>query len=166
VSEWTIRAEQSDDAVSIASLVALAFKGVRHSNGNEAQIVDRLRDEGMLTISLVAEEGWDILGHVAFSPVTIEDRTPGWFGLGPVAVTPGRQRHGIGAALIEAGLAKLHQLGAGGCVVLGEPTYYVRFGFAHDPALAYPGPPPKYLQRLVFAGEAPRGRVRYAAAFG
>ena len=104
MSDYVIRAERADDTVAIAALVALAFKGVRHSDGSEPQIVERLRRAGALTVSLVAEEGWDILGHVAFSPVTIADGTEGWFGLGPVAVTPGRQREGIGAALVEAGM--------------------------------------------------------------
>ena len=51
-------------------------------------------------------------------------------------------------------------------MLLGNPAYYARFGFAHDPALVYPGPPAEYFQRLVLAGEAPSGTVTYAPAFG
>ncbi|MBO9498155.1 MAG: N-acetyltransferase [Novosphingobium sp.] len=166
MNDYVIRAERADDTVAIAALVALAFKGARHSDGSEPQIVERLRRAGALTVSLVAEEGWDILGHVAFSPVTIADGTEGWFGLGPVAVTPGRQREGIGAALVEAGLQRLHDNGASGCVVLGDPGYYQRFGFTHDARLAYPGPPADYFQCLKFDGPAPSGTVRYHPSFG
>jgi len=166
VSAWSIRPERADDVVAISALVALAFKDTEHSDGSEPAIVARLRDAGALTLSLVAEEGWDILGHVAFSPVTVSDGAQGWFGLGPVAVTPGRQQEGIGAALIEAGLKRLFDDGAGGCVVLGDPGYYGRFGFAHHATLAYPGPPPHYFQCLSFAGPLPSGTVQYHPAFG
>jgi putative acetyltransferase len=166
VSDYLIRPERADDTVAIAALVAVAFKGVRYSDGSEPAIVERLRRAGALAVSLVAEQGWDILGHVAFSPVTISDGTEGWFGLGPVAVTPGLQKQGIGAALIEAGLHQLRDMGATGCVVLGDPGYYFRFGFAHDPALAYPGPPAAYFQRLRFEGPMPAGIVSYHPAFG
>jgi putative acetyltransferase len=166
VSDYVIRPERADDTVAISALVALAFNGARHSDGTESAIVERLRDAGVLAVSLVGEEGGDILGHVAFSPVTVSDGAQGWFGLGPVAVTPGRQAEGIGAALIEAGLRRLLHDGAAGCVVLGDPGYYQRFGFAHDARLAYPGPPPQYFQCLAFEGPLPEGTVRYHPAFG
>src|SRR5690606_18603384 len=116
---------------AIHTLVAAAFDGHPHSDGSEPAIVDRLRADGDLTISLVAEDGGEIVGHIAFSPVTISDGNEGWFGLGPVAVAPQRQREGIGAALIEHGLALLRERGSAGCVVLGDPAYYGRFGFTH-----------------------------------
>ena len=149
MSDYVIRAERADDTVAIAALVALAIKGVRHSDGSEPQIVERLRRAGALTVSLVAEEGWDILGHVAFSPVTIADGTEGWFGLGPVAVTPGRQSEGIGAALVEAGLQRLHDDGASGCVVLGDPVYYQRFGFTNAYTRGWKCPGPWEPERLM-----------------
>ena len=163
---WTIRPERADDEIAIAALVALAFRGVRDSDGSEPAIVERLRAAGALTLSLVAEESGDILGHVALSPVTIGDGTPGWFGLGPVAVTPGRRREGIGAGLVEAGMDRLRASSAQGCVVLGDPAYYRRFGFGADPRLSYPGPPPPYFQALRFAGPGPSGKVAYHPAFG
>ncbi|WP_338447025.1 N-acetyltransferase [Pelagerythrobacter marensis] len=162
----TIRPERAGDQSAIRNLVSAAFAGTPHSDGSEPDIVDALRADGDLAISLVAQEGLDIVGHAAFSPVSIADGSAGWYGLGPVAVAPERQRRGIGAALIERGIAMLHERGAAGCVVLGDPAYYNRFGFAHDPALAYPGPPPEYFQRLVIGGGAPRGIVTYAPAFG
>lgn len=164
---WTIRDERPGDEPAIAALTRAAFRDIAHSDGSEAAIVERLRADGDLAISLVAENlDLAIVGHVAFSPVAIADGTPRWYGLGPVSVIPLRQRAGIGSALVEEGLERLRQMGAGGCVVLGDPAYYHRFGFENDPALAYPGPPPEYFQRLVLAGRAPRGTVTYAPAFG
>ena len=90
----------------------------------------------------------------------------GWYGLGPVSVMPPFQRSGVGSALIDQGLARLRAMKAQGCVVLGAPGYYGRFGFRHDPRLAYPGPPAEYLQALVFDGGVPEGTVRYASALG
>ena len=78
----------------------------------------------------------------------------------------GWQGQGIGAALIREGLGRLEEHGAQGCVVLGEPEYYSRFGFAHDTMLTYPGPPADYFQRLVLCGDAPSGVVSYSKAFG
>ena len=78
---------------------------------------------------------------------------------------PLRQGAGIGGAMANEGLARLRDMGAGGCVVLGNPRYYRPLGFEHDPGLMFPGPPPEYFQRLVLRGSEPQGTVRYAAAF-
>ena len=160
-----LRPERDGDAAAIRALITAAFLGAEHSSGTEGTIVDALRASDMLTVSLVAEEHGVIVGHVAYSPVTIDDVDMGWFGLGPVAVSPDHQRQGIGARLIEAGLAQLRDTGAQGCVVLGDPAYYARFGFESDPALAYPGVPAEYFQRLVLAGAAPTGEVAYHQSF-
>ncbi len=82
-----------------------------------------------------------------------------------MAVAPERQGAGVGAALIEAGLARLRQAGASGCVVLGDPGYYVRFGFAHDATLRYEGAPAEYFMAQTFDGSRPRGAVAYSVAF-
>jgi putative acetyltransferase len=119
-----IRPEIPSDEKAIAELITAAFLEAEHSGGNEARIVDALRKSGSLSVSFVATENGKIVGHVAFSPVTIDDRGDGWFGLGPVAVVPDRQGEGVGSALIEAGLAELRAAGSKGCVVLGEPAYY------------------------------------------
>ena len=161
-----IRPERVGDLEPIARLIARAFDGATHANGEEASIVERLRQDGDLAASFVAIDDPEIVGHVAFSPVLVDGEVRGWFGLGPVAVAPGRQRRGIGSALIEHGLAALRKAGARGCVVLGNPGYYGRFGFATDPELTYPGPPAGYFQRVVLSGKAPRGIVSYAPAFG
>ena len=166
MTTWTIRDESPADTQAIAELTRSAFSDAPHSDGTEAEIPARLRADGALDLSLVAEDAGALIGHVAFSPVTISDGSTGWYGLGPVSVLPARQAQGIGTALIRNGLARLEALGAKGCVVLGEPAFYARFGFVHDPVLSYPGPAPAYFQRLVFSGSAPAGVVSYAPAFG
>jgi putative acetyltransferase len=82
-----------------------------------------------------------------------------------VAVVPDRQRDGIGSALIETGLAQLRRQGSRGCVVLGEPGYYRRFGFAADPNLRLGGVPAEYFQRLMFKEQRCGGLVKYHPAF-
>lgn len=160
-----VRTEHTKDAAAIRALVTTAFAGAAHSSGAEAAIVEALRAAGALTLSLVAEDRERIVGHVAFSPVTINGAAGAWFGLGPVAVMPDAQGRGIGQRLISDGLDRLRGLGAMGCVVLGEPDYYRRFGFESDPTLFYPGVPASYFQRLAFTGTAPRGEIAYHDGF-
>ncbi|QKG72664.1 N-acetyltransferase [Erythrobacter mangrovi] len=161
-----IRPEREGDVATIHTLTETAFRDMPFSDGDEQHLVDRLRGDGDLTLSLVAEDASRIVGHIAFSPVTITDGSKHWFGLGPVSVWPELHAQGIGSALIRRGIAELQERGAGGIVLLGSPDYYGRFGFVHDPALTYPGPPPEYFQRLVLAGPAPSGVVSYAKGFG
>jgi len=162
---YDIRPERSDDAAEIRQIVAAAFADAPHSDGTEGAIVDALRADDALTLSLVAVADGKITGHVAFSPVTIDGSDVGWFGLGPVAASPDRRRQGIGGALVRAGLDRLRDRGAGGCVVLGDPGYYQRFGFAADPQLRYPDAPAPYFMRLAFGPESPAGRVAYHPGF-
>jgi putative acetyltransferase len=168
VNVWTIRPERDGDEAAIAQVIGSAFAGQAYANGHEAEIVRRLREAAELEISYVAiTASGNIVGHVAFSPVEIDGRQGSWFGLAPLAVLPDWQRRGVGAALVKAGLEDLERIDAAGCVVLGKPAYYGRFGFAHDPALGYAGASdPRYFQRLILRGEPPRGEVSYPAAFG
>ncbi|PDT75888.1 N-acetyltransferase [Bradyrhizobium sp. C9] len=161
-----IRDERDEDAAAISRITTAAFAGAPYSSGTEARIVEALRQAGALTLSLVAtSDDGEIVGHVAFSPVEI-DRTPSrWYGLGPVSVSPDLQRQGIGGALIREGLARLAALNADGCVLLGDPAYYSRFGYVSDPALTYGGEPSPHFQRLVLTGEPPKGDVNYHPAF-
>ncbi|WP_336985472.1 N-acetyltransferase [Altererythrobacter aquiaggeris] len=162
----TIRPEQAGDENVIHDLTKAAFAKMEFSDGDEPALVGQLRDDGDLTLSLVALDADGIVGHIAFSPVTISDGSRGWYGLGPVSVTPELQRQGTGSALIERGIADLRAFGARGIILLGSPLYYSRFGFEHDPKLQYPGPPAEYFQRLVLAGSEPRGVASFAPAFG
>lgn len=159
-----IRDERPEDAAAISRLVTAAFRDAPHSDGTEAAIVEGLRAASALTASLVAIGGEGLLGHVAASPVTLGGADAGWYGLGPVAVAPEAQRRGIGSSLVRAALERLSGIGAAGCVVLGDPAFYGRFGFHPDPALVLEGVPPVFFQALRFSGNA-RGRVAYHAAF-
>ncbi|HLY06159.1 MAG TPA: N-acetyltransferase [Rhizomicrobium sp.] len=161
-----IRAEAPDDVVFIRAVTAGAFARAPYSNRMEAAIVDALRQAGSLSLSLVATNEGEIVGHVAFSPVLIDGQAGDWYGLGPVSVRPDRQRQGVGQMLIGRGLEQLRGRGAEGCVVFGDPAYYGRFGFASDPDLYFPDAPPGYFLRLAFRNTSPRGEVRYHAAFG
>ncbi|WP_445503721.1 GNAT family N-acetyltransferase [Microvirga sp. G4-2] len=160
-----IRPEHPGDIAAIRNLTTAAFKDMRYSSQTEAAIIDALRDAGALTISLVAVQEGEVVGHAAFSPVTINGESKGWYGLGPVSVRPDRQRKGIGQALIRTGLEHLQQMKAHGCVVLGEPGYYSRFGFVTDPGLRYGDVPPEYFQYLAFTDTVPKGEVAYHPSF-
>jgi len=163
---WVIRDECAGDESTIHALTEAAFRDMPFSDGVEQHLVDKLRSDGDLALSLLAETPDQIVGHIAFSRVTIEDGSLNWYGLGPVSVWPELQRKGIGSALIRKGIEHLRGCGANGVVLLGNPEYYSRFGFAHDPKLQFPGPSPEYFQRLVLAGNAPAGKVSFPAAFG
>ncbi len=105
-----------------------------------------------MTLSLVAEEEGEVIGHIAFSPVTITPFAVGWYGLGPVSVRPDRQGRGTGSALVRRGLDMLRKAGASGCVLAGNPAFYERFGFRNEPALVFPGCAPQYFMALPLSG--------------
>ena len=160
-----IRAETPVDALAIEALTVAAFLNAPHTSHTEQHIVNALREAGNLTVSLVAEIEAVVVGHVAVSPVSISGGAAGWFGLGPISVLPRYQRSGIGSRLMREALRILRERGASGCVVLGEPEYYSRFGFQADPQLVLPGVPPQYFQAVAFDSPMPRGTVRYHEAF-
>jgi putative acetyltransferase len=160
-----IRPERPEEVAAIRILTDTAFKDVLHSDQTEARIVEALRTAGALTLSLVAIQDGEVVGHVAFSPVRTNGAANDWYGLGPVSVRPERQRGGIGQALIRDGLDRLRSAGAAGCVVLGDPAYYGRFGFEYDPELCYGDVPPGYFQRLTLRGAPPKGEVTYHHGF-
>lgn len=162
----TIRPEAPGDEGTIHAITEQAFRDMPFSDGSEPDLIDRLRADGDLTLSLVAEDTTRIVGHIAFSPVTISDGASDWYGLGPVSVVPELQRQDIGGRLIRRGIADMRTNGAKGIILLGSNEYYPRFGFKHEPQLTYPGPPAEYFQCLVLEGELPAGEVRYAPAFG
>jgi putative acetyltransferase len=164
--EMRIRNETSDDAAAIEAVTAAAFLEAPHTSHTEQFIVAALRAAGALSVSLVAEAEGNVVGHVAVSPVTISDGTIGWYGLGPISVLPAWQGRGVGSALMRAALEALREMGAAGCVVLGEPAYYGRFGFKAESGLVLPDIPPEYFQAIVF-GERPipQGSVAYHDGF-
>jgi putative acetyltransferase len=160
-----IRPERIEDIDAIRTLTETAFKTAPHADGTEHLIIDRLRAAGALTLSLVAEADGAIVGHVAFSPVAVSDGSEGWYGLGPISVDPARQGEGIGGKLIRDGLERLKALGATGCVLLGDPAYYSRFGFAPDAKLTLDGVPPEYFMRVAFSPVYGEGSVSYHPGF-
>lgn len=165
-----IRSEQANDIPAIREITKAAFAPMAYSSQTEAEIIEALRAAGALTISLVAVDQGEIIGHVAFSPVTIDGEdlggeNMGWYGLGPVSVRPDRQKGGIGGRLIREGLARLTRTGAKGCVLLGDPGYYRRFGFENHAGLRFEGLPAEYFLAQTFDGPTPSGRVRFHEGF-
>ncbi|ENX49658.1 GNAT family N-acetyltransferase [Acinetobacter ursingii] len=160
-----IRHEQQQDIQTIEALTQAAFLNEQHSSHTEQFIVNQLRKDGQLTISLVALEYGTIVGHVAVSPVRISSGETDWYGLGPISVWPEQQGQGIGSQLMNAALEQLKQLGAKGCVLLGDPEYYHRFGFKSYPDLILPDVPPMYFQAISFVNDIPKGSVSYHEAF-
>jgi len=160
-----IRSETAEDAAAIETVTIEAFAAAIHTDHREHLILDALRKARQLTVSLVAELDSELVGHIAASPVTISDGSPDWVGLGPVSVMRQHQRRGIGSALVHEALRHLVEARAAGCVVLGEPAYYRRFGFRVREGLTLAGVPREYFQAIAFRDEFPRGAVRYHVAF-
>jgi putative acetyltransferase len=159
-----IRDEAPADLAVIHTVERCAF-----DRAGEADLVDRLRADGALVVSLVAELDGRVVAHVAFSPVTIAGGRD-VVGLGPVAVMPALQTCAIGARLIEEGLARACERGARGAVVLGHPEYYPRFGFVVSTQfdIHYPEVPEgAFMAAELVPGAlaAARGVVRYHPAF-
>jgi putative acetyltransferase len=160
-----IRDETDADISAITEVTIAAFKTLAISNETEQYIIEALRAAKALTVSLVAEVDGRVVGHIAFSPVTISDGSPNWYGLGPVSVLPEYQRKGVGKALISEGLSRLKELNAHGCCLVGHPDYYERFGFKHIPGLVHEGVPQEVFFTLPFAGDTPRGSVTFHESF-
>jgi putative acetyltransferase len=160
-----VRPETSDDRVAIGNVIRAAFAGKPYAAGDEAELVDVLRDAGALTVSLVAELNGAVVGQVALSPATPSDRRAGWYALGPVSVLPELQGRQIGSALVWAGLRSFTALGAEGCILTGDPQYYVRFGFALAPANLPQGEPREFFQVKLLGGQMPTGPIAFHPAF-
>lgn len=164
--EIVIRNESSADVDAITKVTVAAFKTLEISHHTEQFIVAALRAAGALAVSLVAELDGRVVGHIAFSPVTLSDGTRDWYGLGPVSVLPELQRQGIGRALVLEGLSRLKALHARGCCLVGHPDYYRQFGFRNAPGLAHEGVPPEFFFALPFDEPMPQGTVAFHEAFG
>lgn len=161
-----IRTEREADFSAVDSLIAAAFAGKPYSSGTESLIAEALRASGDLSLSLVAERQGEVVGQVMFSPVTINEAPSSWHCLGPVAVSPRCQQEGIGSRLIEDGLARLRTMGSRGCVLVGDPGYYARFGFRPASALVARDAPTEYFQVLPFKTDVPVGTLDFHPAFG
>ncbi len=161
-----IREEGPHDIDAICTVLRRAFAGYPGEGRLETRIVDTLRLDRALAVSLVADIDGRIAGHVAFSPARPSRDGDAWYVLGPLAVDPADQGHGVGSALVHAGLRALQEREANGCVVLGDPAYYRRFGFVDDPQLTLPGAPRDAFQALRFTDAGSAGEVVLHPAFG
>lgn len=163
--EIVIRSEADADVDAITEVTIAAFKTLEISNQTEQFIIEALRAAKALTVSLVADVDGRVIGHIAFSPVTISDGTPNWYGLGPVSVLPEYQGKGIGNALIKEGLSRLKDLNAQGCCLVGHPDYYRKVGFKNISGLVHEGVPQEAFLALSFDGHIPQGAVAFHEGF-
>ena len=160
-----IRKEDVSDIDAITKVTIEAFKSFEVSHQTEQFIIHALRVANALSLSLVAEIDGNVVGHVAFSPVTISDGSQNWYGLGPVSVLPEYQKQGIGKSLINEGLSLLKDMGAKGCALVGDPNYYKRFGFKNYPELIFEGVPKEVFLVLPFTKSLPKGNIIFHEAF-
>lgn len=165
IANILIRDEKETDYQAISDVTKSAFETMEISGHTEQFIIEAVRAAKALTVSLVAELDGRIVGHIAFSPVTISDGTRDWYGLGPVSVHPDFQRKGIGKALINEGLSRLRSLNAKGCCLVGHPEYYRQFGFRNPKGLILEGVPEEVFFALSFDGNTPQGTVEFHEGF-
>jgi len=166
-SPLSIRDEQPRDRDRVRTVNESAF-----GRSDEADLIERLRLEGAVLLSLVAEVDGQIVGHILFSRMTVE--TAGGpvaaVSLAPMAVLQGHQGYGVGTQLVRDGLAKLRDRGERVVIVLGHKEYYPRFGFSPEKArcLTSPFPPDAFMALELSDGalEGVQGFVRYPIAFG
>lgn len=173
----SVREESEADVPAVRQLNELAF-----GRTQEASLVDALRTSAHTLVSLVAVENGEVVGHILFSPVSIEPDEPiltaaeaaagAAMGLAPMAVLPQHQNRGIGSQLVRAGLEACLSLGCAVVVVLGHPEYYPRFGFVPASRLGlrseYDVPDEVFMATQLVPGalDGLRGLVKYHPAFG
>jgi len=160
-----VRSERPSDAPEISRLLLDAFQGHPHSTQNEHRIVDVLRAEDALSLSLVAETEGGVAGYIAGSPIVVGGVKNRWVGIGPLAVRPDLQRKGIGTALMTSALKAICEQGNLGCVLVGDPGYYARFGFCHPDGLTMAEVPPEVILAIAFNGPLPKGEAVFHPAF-
>jgi len=161
----TIRPECQDDHHAIGHVIRAAFSGKAYDDGDETELVEALRRESALSVSLVAELEGTVIGQVAFSPARASDGSLGWYALGPVAVLPAHQRTGIGCKLVLAGLQAIIELGANGCILVGDPAYYTRFGFRLSPSNAPDVEPTEFFMVKLLGHQQPAGPIHFHRTF-
>lgn len=162
---FLIRPERPDDYAAIFDITKRAFAPMPFADGDEQELIGKLRDAGALALSLVAEMDNEVVGQITLTPAFAADGSAGWYTLGPIAVAPDLQGQGVGGKLIAAGVAWMCEQKAFGCALVGNPAYYSRFGFLPFPALAPPGEPAEYYQILPLAVAVPNIVVGFHPLF-
>jgi putative acetyltransferase len=160
-----IRDEFPIDYEQITKITIAAFTGHPYSNCKEYILVQKLREKKSMTVSLVAIVNGEVAGHIAFSPVLIAGKSCDWYGVGPLSVNPELQKQGIGSALMKAGIEKIKALGGKGCVLVGDPDYYVRFGYRNSDVMTFSHAPKENFMIIEFGGGEIPGEVDFDAAF-
>ncbi len=161
----TIRRESPDDYNGIYTITKAAFLDRPYAGGDEQDLVNLLRSTHALSLSLVATLEEHVVGHIAFSPAINTDDSGPWYAIGPVSVRPDKQRQGIGIALILEGLKQIKDLGAIGCILTGNPTYYQRFGFVLSPDNVPAEESKDYFMVNTFKSMKPVGTFQFDKAF-
>lgn len=160
-----IRPERDEDQTAIYDITKRAFAPMPYAAGNEQDLIDQLRKAGALVLSLVAELDGKVVGQISFSAAFAADGSDGWYALGPVSVEPALKHQGIGSQLIHAGIFWLKEQDAAGCVLVGNPAYYSRFGFKAFPELAPKGEPAEFFQILPLRVQEPSVVVGFHPLF-
>ena len=160
-----IRDELPEDYEQIKQITIAAFTNHPYSNCREYILVEKLREKKSLTVSLVAIVNGEVAGHVAFSPIITGGSFCDWYGVGPLSVKPELQKHGIGSALMRAGMEKIKATGGKGCVLVGDLLYYARFGYHHSDVMTFPHAPKENFVVLSLGGEEISGEVEFDTAF-
>ena len=157
-----IRPEVEADYERVHAITEAAFAPMPFSNVSEPRVIRTLREDSDVTLALVAQMDSRPVGHIMFSPIKVTDGGDGWIALGPVSVDPDHQKQGVGHALIVEGLKRIERTGAPGCILIGNPAYYSRFGFIGDGRITYRDLPAPVVQWLSFGQEKPGGEVTFA----
>ena len=157
-----LRGERPEDVQSIYELTKLAFESMPFSDGSEADRLNILRADEDLELSIIAVAEGKIVGHIAFSPVFLNQKFDHWFGLGSVSVWPELQKQSIGKTLIENGLSLLKDKNAKGCILIGNPDYCHRFGFIGDGRIRYRDYSQDIVQWLKFGKETPSALLTFS----
>jgi putative acetyltransferase len=167
--DFTIVTNCAEHTGGIATVTRAAFEKEYGSGEGEVALIARLRADGDVAVELAALSGDEIVGHVMFSRLTVEPATLNVAALAPVSARVGRQKRGIGSALIREGLARCKALGFDAVTVLGDPEYYERFGFTSEIAqrfdFAYSGPHFRALELRDGVSQFGRWMLVYPPAF-
>lgn len=160
---WILRDERPSEIPTINKIAVAAFATKAYGDGTEGDLIDSLRRDGDLSLSLVADLNGVVVGRVSMSPATV-GKADGWYGLGPVAVDTDHFKQGIGSTLIRTALGRVAEQGAAGVVLVGDPNYYSRFGFVKGGSVQYLNIEAKNVMVRTLNGPTATGVITFAPA--